>query len=327
MTSEKSSEKLTETHCADGVAKSIRSTRTRPHAWVAMAAVAALALGAWTTAFAGPSSPSKVDVRTSGSVRVEGGAAASDAGKVIRLADASARATIEFAGGAALDLVGPAVLQIVELSDKGNRVMLVSGVVSEARVGGVALEIQTPYDASLVLQNATGFARVSSRDRVTFQRKDGEYARVHQASAAYDLKSSPWTLNLREPTATGPAPAPEVVRGPAVLEQMSGDRARTRLGSRTVVIEPASKFKKTDLPNGGVRFCFQADGSEFGVVYVGTDTVLFLGNGECVDFDGNGHVTRFDGISHIYHPLDEQLPYDEPVENAADASISRSSRR
>lgn len=297
-------------------------TRNRMGAWIAGAFVALVAFSA--LAVAAPTDPARVDVRTTGAASVTGGGGATDAGKVVRLRDASARATLSFADGATVEVVGPAVVQVVEVTPTGRRIMLVSGIVSEARVAGIALEIQTPEDASLVLQNATGFARVAPRERITFQRKDGEYARVHHAGSAYDLRNSPWTVNLRAPTSTGPVASPEPTRG--VLEKLPGDRARIRLGDRVVVVEPASGFKKTDLSGGGVRFCYEGK-DDFGVVYVGSDTVLFLGPGECVDFDVNGNVTRFDGISHIYHPLDDQVPYDEPVEDAADASISRSSRR
>ncbi|MCE9636417.1 MAG: hypothetical protein K8T90_11995 [Planctomycetes bacterium] len=227
-----------------------------------------------------------------------------------------------------MQIVGPAVVQIVDVSATGHRIQLVEGVVSEARVRGVALEIQTPYDASLVLQNATGFARVVGRDRVTFQRRDGDYARVHGGGVAYDLKTSPWSLNLRQPTATSPAqPSPAAGR-PRSLVAMPNDRAGILLGERVIVVEPASQFKLTELnaPGAAVRLCYQGK-DDFGVVYVGTDTVLFLAPGECVVFDQYGNVTSFDGISHMYHPLSEELPYEESVESAADASISRSSRR
>jgi len=303
--------KIGETHGRSGVLRGL---------------AAAVVLSLLAAAASAAPDATKVDVRTTGNVRVQPGKGGASVGQVIRLADDKARATLEFSDGATVQVVGPAVVQIVDVSATGRRIQLVDGVVSEARIRGIALEIQTPYDASFVLQNATGFARVSARERVTFQRRDGEYARVHSGGVAYDLKQSPWSLNLREPTATGPAaPSPVVERVPP-FEMMPNDRARVLIGSRVVVIEPASQFKRTDLSGGGVRLCFMGK-NDFGVVYIGTDTVLFLGTGECVEFDAYGNVTSFDGISHMYHPLSEELPYEEPVENAADASISRSTRR
>lgn len=299
----------------------------------ASAGTLAIALLAVTTSAA--TDPAHVDVRTTGSVRVQPAKAGSSIGEVVRLADDRARATLEFSDGSTVQVVGPAVVQIVDVGAAGRRIQLVQGVVSEARVRGIALEIQTPYDASFVLQNATGFARVVSGERVTFQRRDGEYARVHSAGVVYDLQSSPWSLNLRQPTSSAPAAPSETVQRPGAFQMLPNDRASIQLGGRVIVIEPASKFKRTDFtvqdaltcaPESVIRLCYQGK-DDFGVVYIGTDTVLFLGPGECVEFDAYGNVTALDGISHMYHPLSEELPYEEPVENAADVSISRSSRR
>ena len=70
-------------------------------------------------------------------------------------------------------------------------------------------------------------------------------------------------------------------------------------------------------------------GDDYGVVKVGPhSTVFFLSNGESITFDENGDVIQFNGISHIYHPLNNPTPdYDEPVENASDASVSTPGRR
>ena len=290
------------------------------------ALVCAIAVGFLAATTSAATDPAHVDVRTTGSVRVQPAKAGSSIGQVIRLADDRARATLEFSDGSTVQIVGPAVVQIVDANAAGRRIQLVDGVISEARVRGIALEVQTPYDASFVLQNATGFARVVGRERVTFQRRDGEYARVHSAGVAYDLKTTPWSLNLRQPSTTAPAQPSQAVQRAPEFVMMPHDRASTMLGGRVIVIEPASQFKRTDLPGGDLRLCYQGkDG--FGVVYVGTDTVLFLAPRECVEFDPFGNVIAFEGISHMYHPLSEELPYEESVENAADVSISRSTRR
>jgi hypothetical protein len=300
---------------------------------VSAAATVAVALLAWAAlggvASGAPPEAARVEIRPQGSVKVDPGEPATNAGAVVRLRDDTARATLTHTDGGTVQVVGPAVVRVLSVSDTGWRIQLVSGVISEARVRGVALEIQTPHDASLVLQNATGFARVAPGERVTFQRKDGEYARVHAGGAVHDLRNEAWTQGLRTPSATGPvaATAPRTAAAPVshVGVAIGNDRDRYVLGARVVVVEPASTVKKTDLNDGAVRFCNQ--GRDWAVVYIGTDTVLYLAPGDCVTFDRNGNVTSFDGISHIYHPLSEELPFDEPVENAADASISRSKAR
>lgn len=129
------------------------------------------------------------DVRTSGSARIDGGSA-SGAGKVIRIADASGRAAIDLPGGASVELSGPAVLQVVEISATGSRVQLVAGT-ARVRAGGVAVEIQTPAGPSLVLQNASATAQAGT-DGVSFQKTAGDYARVHDGGTATDLGASPW---------------------------------------------------------------------------------------------------------------------------------------
>src|SRR5207244_253595 len=94
------------------------------------------------------------------------------------------------------------------------------------------------------------------------------------------------------------------------------------LGIRSIVYRPARSFKRTETASGGVLLCFQGMADDFGVVEVGRDTILFLAGGECVEFDANGYVVNFNGISHLYHPLSDAVFYDEPVENAAEASPS-----
>ncbi|MCE9636416.1 MAG: hypothetical protein K8T90_11990 [Planctomycetes bacterium] len=145
---------------------------------------------------AAPAVRSGLDIRSSGDVRVEGGSGASKVGSVVRLRDAAARATLNFADGSSVQVVGPAVIQVVEVGGSGNRLQLVSGVISEARVGAVALEIQTPYDTSLVLQNASASARVAPRQSVSFQRISGEFAKVYRGGSATELTSTAWSIDV-----------------------------------------------------------------------------------------------------------------------------------
>ncbi|MCG3134391.1 MAG: hypothetical protein HMLKMBBP_01697 [Planctomycetes bacterium] len=252
-----------------------------------------------------------------------GAGASVKAGEVVVLAGAADSATIDFGGGASVSLVGPATLRIVEISDVGIRVRLENGAASQAVAGPIAMEVQTPAGPSLVLQNATGFARMAPQDKVLFERRGGELAKVWDGARFEDLSGKPWVLNLRTGSATEAAPKSDAVRGKIV--QLPGDRARVLLGSRVITWEPASGFCPKEMPDGGIQLCFCAKNEEWGVVYVGTDTVLFLAKDQCVTFDANGNVTAFDGIVHVYHPLEEN--WDEPVENAADASVSYSSRR
>ena len=142
----------------------------------------------------------------SGAVEVERPSTDTDAGTRITLRDASARATLDLADGSTLRLVGPAALRIVEVTATGVRVELVSGTVSDARVRGVPVEIQSGYGASLVLQNARGYARVVVGETVTFHRRSGEYARVHHGERTYDLGSNSWRLHVLPTTDTGPVP-------------------------------------------------------------------------------------------------------------------------
>lgn len=230
-----------------------------------------------------------------------------------------ARMTIRLPDGAELDLVGPAQLEILQLHPEGNRVKLVSGYISSAYVKGVALEIQTPYGPSLVLQNSTARARVAPGDKVLFQRIEGSYLKVYENINATSLKSedltTTWTKSLR-----GSSAAP--VEGD---DPLADDSARIKLGERYVTYSPASQFSKEDRAEGVTRLTYNGDG--YGRVDVGIGTVLFVAPGEFVDFDANGDVVGFSGISHIYHPIDEFAFYDEPIENAADASIADPRRR
>lgn len=259
-------------------------------------------------------------VGTNGTVR---------AGDLVVLGGASDFAFVDFGGGTSVSLVGPATLRIVEITPVGTRVRLESGAISEVSAGAVAIEVQTPAGPSLVLQNATGSARMAAQDKVVLEKRSGVFGRVYNGGTGQDLGASPWVMNLR----TGAAGAmestgPRVARTPAVrgkVENLPGDRARILLGDRVITWEPASGFCPTEGADGGIKLCFCSKGEEWGVVYVGTDTVLFLAKDQCVTFDAQGGVTSFDGIVHMYHPFEEN--WDEPVENAADASVSYTSRR
>ena len=229
-----------------------------------------------------------------------------------------ARLTIRLADGAELDLVGPAQLELLQLRADGNRVNLVSGYLSQAYVRGVALEIQTPYGAALVLQNSTARARVAPGDKVLFQRIEGSYLKVYEGAKSENLQSA-WTKSLRGAAAAAAEPdAP-----------LSGDKARIKLGARYITYLPASQFSKEDKSDGVTRLTFNGDsaGNGYGRVDIGIGTVLFLAPGEHVDLDAGGNVVSFNGIAHIYHPINEASFYDEPIENAADASIADPRRR
>lgn len=143
-----------------------------------------------------PSAPSsdRADVRTSGAATFEAGPGGGQAGGMLRLRDADARATIEFGDGSTVHVVGPAIVRIVSLTATGNRIQLASGRIADARILGVPLEIQTGVDASLVLQNARATAQADRGGTVTFQSLGGEYARVHSAGRTHDLRQEPWSF-------------------------------------------------------------------------------------------------------------------------------------
>jgi hypothetical protein len=223
------------------------------------------------------------------------------AGDVLRV-PADESVTVEFSDGASVTLVGPAVLLFGPMEPTGRRVVLVSGAISKADVRGVALEIQAPQpiDASLVLQNAVGFARVAPGDRVVFQKLSGSLAKVWRGGVALDLGDRAWQLNLRDNTTslpmTGAAAAGAAVAGQA------GETVTFKLGQREISYTPAGSFTKTSDPATG-SVTLRYSGPDFGVVIVGRDTNLFLADGESVTFNGEGYVMTFDGIAHIYPPL------------------------
>jgi hypothetical protein len=240
------------------------------------------------------------------------------AGDVVRVASGS-RLSVRFADEATMALVGPAEMQFVEMNPEARRVLLRSGVVSEAYMQGVATEIATPYDGALVLQNATGFARVALGDRVSFQKLDGDLAQVYHQDELQPLDGG-WTLNVR----SGDLDSGALASTAGTTRQ--GNMSRMVLGDRQISWGPPEDFK---LERMGEKTKLTYVGDDYGVVKVGPhSTVFFLSNGESITFDEHGNVIQFDGISHIYHPLNNPLPdYDEPVENAADASVSGPGRR
>jgi hypothetical protein len=245
---------------------------------------------------------------------------------------AGATLTVEFGDQSSLTLVGPANLRFGPMSADGRRVVLGSGVISEVTVLGVALEIQAPdpYDTSFVLQNARGFARVNPGDKVVFQKLEGQYARVWRGGQSSDLGESAWLLNVRDNTVSPSsttihapeAPSNEVVGAPISEQKVGPDTAKVVIGQHVIAFHPEQYFKRTPRPNGGLTLTFLSKDVEWGIVEIGFDTTLYLADGQSVTFDEYGNVTNFDGIAHIYHPLDDAIYSDEPIENAADASPS-----
>lgn len=216
--------------------------------------------------------------------------------------------------GSAMTVVGPAQFALLQITDQGNRVRLLSGVISEMKVGSVAMEIQTPYAPSLVLQNSTASARVVPGDRVTFQARDGDYLKVYADDKVQDLAAT-WTYSLRQaqPTPTGPRKA--------AASRGTGAAAQIQRGSVLITYRPAADFAAQDMPGSLIRLTY--NGSDFGIVEIGLDTVVFLGPGDYIEFDASGYVQNLSGgIAHIYHPIDDYSFYDESAEGAADASAS-----
>jgi hypothetical protein len=195
-------------------------------------------------------------------------------------------------------------------------VVLGSGAASEVVVKAVALEVQAPnpYDASMVLQNARGFARVNPGDRIVFQKAEGSFAKVWRMEHYIDLGTSPWVLNVRD----GSSPREELV---------GEDTVRIVLGGVQIVISPASQFSRDWNSAGGLSLQFNGAGDSFGEVDVGDETSVYVYEGQGVGFDSNGDITRFEGVSHLNRPLFVPVPTDEPIENGADASPSLSRRR
>jgi hypothetical protein len=125
-----------------------------------------------------------------------------DAGGEIRSGDslrvpADGRADLEFDCGGGLWLLGPAALSVGELSATGRRFHFQSGSITRAKAQGVAIEIQTGYDVSLVLQNCKAAVAVSP-EKVEFQRLTPGYAKVWRdsAQAFEDLGDAPFVVEV-----------------------------------------------------------------------------------------------------------------------------------
>jgi hypothetical protein len=253
-------------------------------------------------------------------------------GDIVRVPEGS-RLTVEFADGATLALAGAptTLLRFGPLNPTGRVVVLGSGVITDATVRGVAMEIQAPdpYDASIVLQNARAFARVDPGESVVFQKNEGVYAKVWYAGQSSDLGDVAWRLNARDRLVAGGPGRPVPVSRPGRWDEepVAPDGVRMHVAGKTIVYHPASKFSKERTDRGGLLLCFRGADDEWGVVELGFETTLYLAKGQCVEFDENGDVIRFDGISHVYHPLFDTIFNEEPVENAADASPSFGRRR
>jgi len=260
-------------------------------------------------------------------------------GDVVRV-PAEGRLTIEFADGAHVTLIGPATFDVLEMNAKGRRVMLVSGVISEAQAHGVALEIQAgdPNDASMVLQNARGFARVNPGDKIVFQKLEGKYGKAWRDGKDTDLGDQPWQISVRPGVAAEGIPNREPIKWdysggivpgkpPFVEKAMDHDGAMITNGIKAIVFHPASAFTRERTTEGGFRICFQGADDAFGVVEIGRETTLFLAKGECIDFDADGRIIRFSGIAHEYRPLFDTIYDADPVQDATDASPSFSRHR
>jgi hypothetical protein len=247
-------------------------------------------------------------------------------GDIIRVSENS-RMTVEYGDGSSLAIVGPAAIRFGQINPKGRRLVLASGTISEATIYGIAVEIQAPnpYDASLVLQNARGFARVSPGDRITFEKLEGAFGKVWRGEKYTELGANSWTLNARDGSvSSGPPGAGSArsgrPRGVGKEQQLANDTIRVIVGDREVVFHPASSFGREATADGGLKLTFQGAADSWGVVEVGLETTLFVAPGQFVEFAGNGDVVRFDGISHGYGRLFAPIMWDEPIENAIDAS-------
>jgi hypothetical protein len=259
-------------------------------------------------------------------------------GDIVRVPEGS-RLTIAYDDDSSIALVGPSALRFGQIDSQGRRVVLGSGAASEVVVHRIALEIQAPnpYDASLVMQNSRGFARVSPGDRIVFQRAEGDFGKVWRGNRYINLGTSPWVLNVRD--------------GARVNQRerdLGDDSMEIMINGVKITIRPASQFTRTYSEDGGLSLSFQAPGDSlgemdgrsfsngapsqgagesFGEVDIGQETSVYVYPGQGVGLDANGDITRFEGVSHLQRPLFEIAPQDDPIENAADGSPSLSRRR
>jgi len=312
---------------------------------------AALWLGLWTGGVTGVALAAPADVAKANSTGGKstftrdgktaeiGPATQLQQSDVVRVPEGG-KLTIEFADKSSVALVGPATTSLVEMSDKGRRMMLVSGAISEAKVLGAALEIQSPDAgaASVVLQNSRGSARVAPGDKIVFQKFEGAYGKVYANGKGSDIGDAPWVLNVRSGAAAQGAPeqapaaaaaAKEPGKKPFLEMRMEGkDRAVITNGVKPIVFYPASDFTRERTQDGqGFRITFQGGADEWGVVEIGRETTLFVAQGESIEFDSDGSVTRFSGVAHEYHPLFDAIHAPDPIRDATDASPSLSRRR
>ena len=238
-------------------------------------------------------------------------------GDIVRVSEGS-RLTIEYDDESRISLVGPSSLRFGPMNSQGRRVVLGSGAASDVVVHGIALEIQAPnpHDASLVMQNARGMARVNPGDRIVFQRSVGDFGKVWRENRYIDLGTDPWTLNVRGGATGDPRE-----------QDLGDDTVRIMLNGVEIVISPASQFSRTWTEDGGLSMTYQGAGDSFGEVDVGQETSVYVYEGQGIDFDSNGDITAFSGVSHLQRPLFTPVPQDDPTENGQNASPSFSRKR
>jgi hypothetical protein len=245
----------------------------------------------------------------------------------------NARLTVEYDDQSTLAIVGPAAIRFGEINPRGRRLVLANGTISEATVHGIAVEIQAPnpHDASMVLQNARGFARVNPGDRITFEKLEGVFAKVWRGNKYTDLGANAWTLNTRDGTVTvgGSATADRGRRTGVGKEEVVGDdTVRVIIGDKAVSFHPASAFGREMTQDGGLKLTYNGTGDSWGVVEIGNEVTTFVAPGQSIEFGSNGDVTRFSGIAHEYGRLFTGAGFwDEPIENAVDASPEYSKDR
>jgi hypothetical protein len=253
------------------------------------------------------------------------------------------RLTVEFADGSYITIVGPATLSFGALNGDGRHVRLASGVITEANVRGVALEIQGPdgVDASLILQNAVGYARVVPGDRIIFQKKEGgagnAYAKLWRGQKLTDVGESAWTLSVRDNVVSAPPAGPAKSAAQKVAAKWTAsfpihewkDHPSGGMlvfgGLRAVYFTPVKQFNGADTERGGVRLTFVASAGpdEWGLVQV-LGTRMFLADGDWVEFDGDGElIAKSPGvITRVDTGLFDAVLTDESVKDATDASAT-----
>jgi len=256
------------------------------------------------------------------------------AGDLLTLEE-GAEVGIKFVNGAFVNIVGPSEVRLIQLSKKGTRVALISGLINVARSGKVPMAVVTEYAVTLDVVNSTGYAEVVPGKRMRFASRKGDGVTLSFLEEEKPLKAGdlPYLLDLEKlKLVLVRKPLPAVERATAYwgTGEFVESRGQYLLGRRVIRVYPATMVTAEKMSDGGLRLTGSGLGkNEFARVEVGYEAVLYITNGEVVVLDRNGNVNEFTGRTFIERPVTGDMrAFDwEPVKDAADSSTIRTRSR